>query len=213
LYSLGDIRLDQGELNNAEESFQTGLNLANQIGDKSAIASGRLFLARLRLETGNAAKAEELARQAAAEFNAEGLKDLESSARNLLASALLELDRNEDAEKELAVMQKSSLRDPTLRLAAAITSARLQVRSGKLKEGIRELDSVAAQSKSLGIAGLQFEARLAQGETALFGGDKRAALSLLYALQKDAARKGFKQIEARAKVVSQQITVSGDKTG
>jgi len=213
LYSLGDIRLDQGELNNAEESFQTGLNLANQIGDKSAIASGRLFLARLRLETGNAAKAEELARQAADEFNAEGLKDLESSARNLLASALLELDRNEDAEKELAVMQKSSLRDPTLRLAAAITSARLQVRSGKLKEGIRELDSVAAQSKSLGIAGLQFEARLAQGETALFGGDKRAALSLLYALQKDAARKGFKQIEARAKVVSQQITVSGDKTG
>jgi eukaryotic-like serine/threonine-protein kinase len=213
LYSLGDIRLDQGELNNAEESFQAGLNLANQIGDKSAIASGRLFLARLRLETGNAAKAEELARQAADEFNAEGLKDLESSARNLLASALLELDRNEDAEKELTVIQKSSLRDPTLRLAAAITSARLQVRSGKLKEGIRELDSVAAQSKNLGIAGLQFEARLAQGETALFGGDKRTAVALLSALQKDAARKGFKQIEARAKVVSQQITVSGGKTG
>jgi eukaryotic-like serine/threonine-protein kinase len=213
LYSLGDNRLDQGELNNAEESFQTGLNLANQIGDKSAIASGRLSLARLRLETGNAAKAEELARQAADEFNAEGLKDLESSARNLLASALLELDRREDAEKEMAVIQKSSLQDPTLRLAAAITSARLQVRSGKLTEGIRELDSVATQSKHLGIAALQFEARLAQGETALFGGDKRIALSLLSALQKDAARKGFRQIELRAKAVSQQITASGNRAG
>ena len=154
-----------------------------------------------------------LARQAADEFNAEGLKDLESSARNLLASALLELDRTGDAEKEMAVVQKGSLQDPTLRLAAAITSARLQVRSGKLTEGIRELDSVAAQSKNLGIAALQFEARLAQGETALFGGDKRTALSLLSALQKDAARKGFRQIEVRARAVSQQISASGNRAG
>ena len=213
LYSLGDIRLDQGEINNSEENYQTGLNLANQIGDKSAIASGRLSLARLRLETGDAAKAEVLARQAADEFNAEGLKDLESSARNLLASALLELDRPEDAEKEMAVIRKSSLQDPTLRLAAAITLARLQVRSGKLTEGIRELDSVATQSRNLGLAALQFEARLARGETALFGGDKRTALSLLSALQKDAARKGFRQIEVRAKAVSQQITTSGNRAG
>lgn len=213
LYGLGDIRLDQGELNNAEESFQTGLNLANQIGDKFAIASGRLYLARFQLETGNAVKAEVLARQAAAEFNAEGLKDLESSARNFLAAALLELDRKDDAEKEVALVGKSSLQDPTLRLSAAITSARLQVRSGKLKEGIRELDSVAAQSKSLGIAGLQFEARLAQGETALFGGDKRTALSLLSALQKDAARKGFRQIEVRAKAMAQQISATANRPG
>jgi ATP/maltotriose-dependent transcriptional regulator MalT len=138
---------------------------------------------------------------------------LESSARNLLASALLELDRPEDAEKEMAVIRKSSLQDPTLRLAAAITFARLQVRSGKLTEGIRELDSVATQSRNLGLAALQFEARLARGETALFGGDKRTALSLLSALQKDAARKGFRQIEVRAKAVSQQITTSGNRAG
>ena len=213
LYSLGDIKLDQGEINNAEETYQTGLGLATQVGDKSAVALGRLSLARLRLETGKPAEAEFLARQAANEFSTEGLKDLESSARNFLAAALLDLDRREDAAKEISVIQQHSLQDPTLRLAAAITSARLQVRSGKLKEGIRELDSVATQSRNLGLAALQLEARLARGETALFGGDKRTALSLLSALQKDAARKGFRQIEVRAKAVSQQITTSGNRAG
>jgi len=75
------------------------------------------------------------------------------------------------------------------------------------------MNSVAAQSKSLRIPGLQFEARLAQGETELFGGDKRTALSLLSVLEKDAARKGFRQIEVRAKAVAQQIAASGNRVG
>jgi len=118
------------------------------------------------------------------------------------------LDRKEEAEKELELVEKSSLQDPTIRLAIAITSGRLQMRSGKIAAGKTKLEDVASEARKLGVPGLQFEARLAQGESGLFGGDRRAALLVLSALQKDAAKKGFKQIEARAVGFSQQINSS-----
>jgi eukaryotic-like serine/threonine-protein kinase len=210
-YVLGDIRLDQAQLASAEENYQTGLKFATQVSDKMAIALGQLSLARLRLQVGRAAEAEPFARQAADEFHAEGLKDAEAVARSLLASALLDLDRQEDAREQLDLIEKLSPQDPTVRLAVAIASGRLQMRTGKIAAGKAELDHVASEARKLGVPGLQFEARLAQGEIGLFGGDRRAALSVLSALQKDAARKGFKQIEARALGFSRQI--SGSKTG
>jgi tetratricopeptide (TPR) repeat protein/TolB-like protein len=211
LYALGDIKLDQAELKSAEENFQSGLRLATQIGDKAAIALGQLYLARLRLQLGRAAEAEVLARQAAGELQAEGLKDMEDVARDLVASALLDLDRIEDARNELELIKKSSPQDPTVRLAVAITSGRLQTRSGQVARSKTELDQVASEARKLGLPGVQFEARLAQGEIGLYGGDRRAALSALSALQKDAAKMGFKQIEARALGFSQQI--GSRKTG
>jgi hypothetical protein len=169
---------------------------------------GRFYLGGLRLQTGKAAEAEVLARQAADEFNAEGFKDLEGAARNRVASALLDLDRHTDAAKELDLVSQLKPQDPTVKLAVAITSGRLLMRSGNLAAGNKELDSVVSEARKLGIPGLQFEARLAQGETALFGGDKRTALTLLSTLQKDAGKKGFRHIEVRAKGVAQQINLA-----
>ena len=167
---------------------------------------GRLSLGNLRLQEARAAEAETLAQQAADEFHAQGFKDLESTARNVLASALLELDREKEATKQMDLIAQLAPQDPTVKLAVAITSARLQIRSGKAEAGKKELDAVASEARKLGIPGLQYEARLAQGEIALFGGDKRAALSLLSGLQKEAIRKGFRQIEVRARTVAQQIS-------
>jgi eukaryotic-like serine/threonine-protein kinase len=208
LYSLGDIKLEQGDSTAGEENYQTGLRLAEQIGDKSTLALGRLSLGRLKLQAGKAAEAETLARQAADEFSAQGFKDMEGEARNIVASALLDLDREEDAAKEIDHIAHLGPQDPTVKLAAAITSGRLQMRSGKLEAGTKALASVVADARKLGVPRLQFEARLAQAEIALFGGDKRASLSALSSLQRDAGKKGFKQIQARAKGVAQQINVS-----
>jgi len=149
-----------------------------------------------------------LARQAANEFHAEGMKDLECAARNLAASALLKLDREDDATKEMNLIGQLFPQDPTVRLAVAVTSARLQMRSKKGAAGKSQLDNVAAEAKKLGIPSLQFEARLAQSELALFGGDRNASLSSLSILEKDAAKKGFKQFAARAKVIAQQINTA-----
>src|SRR5262249_23598953 len=127
---------------------------------------------------------------------------------NLLASAFLALDRPSDALNEMELIGKLRTQDPTITLAVAITAGRLQIHSGKIAAGKVELDRAAEQAAKLGIPGLKFEARLAQGETALFGGDKHDALSLLRALQKEAAKKGFKHIEARALEVSSRINAS-----
>jgi eukaryotic-like serine/threonine-protein kinase len=208
LYSLGDIKLEQGDITAGEENYQTGLKLAMQIGDKSTLALGRLSLGRLRLQAGKAAEGEVLARQAADEFSAEGFKDMESEARNVVAAALLDLDREKDAAKEIDLIGQLSPQDPTVKLAIAITSGRLEMRYGKLAAGKKALDSVVADARKLGIPRLQFEARLAQAEIALFGGDRRAGLSSLSSLQKDASKKGFRQIEVRAKGVAQQINMS-----
>jgi eukaryotic-like serine/threonine-protein kinase len=212
LNGLGDIRLDQNDLAGAEEAYRSALNLATSIGDKSSIALGRVSLARLKLRQGKAVEAEDLARQGADEYKAEDLKDLESGARNLLASALLELDRPTAAGAELNRVATIAPQDPTIKLAVAITTARLQLRSGNVAAGKNQLDHAASDAGKLGVPSLQFEARLAQGEVGLFGGDKRTALALLAALQKDAAKKGFRLIESRARDVSQQIS-TGKSTG
>jgi len=207
-YALGDTQLEQGDLVAAEQNYQTALKLAVAIGEKSTVALGQLSLSGLRLQTERAAEAETLARQAADEFHAEGMKDLECAARNLAASALLKLDREDDATKEMNLIGQLSPQDPTVKLAVAVTTARLQMRSRKGLGGKSQLDIVAVEAKKLGIPGLQFEARLARSELALFGGDRNAALSSLSILEKDAAKKGFKQVAERAKVIAQQINTA-----
>jgi len=67
------------------------------------------------------------------------------------------------------------------------------------------LEVAGAAAKKLGIPSVQFEAQLAEGELALFGGDKREGLRLLSALEKDATKKGFKQYEVRAGQIVTQI--------
>jgi hypothetical protein len=149
-----------------------------------------------------------LARQASDEFKTENRKDLESSARNLIAAALLDLDRPADASAELDLISKLSSQDPTIKLAVSITSGRLKVHTGSAAAGKSELTKAAAEAAKLGLPGLQFEARLAQGEAAVLAGDKRSALSLLSVLQKDAARSGFRRIAVRAGEISDQVNAS-----
>ncbi len=205
MYARGQTKLAQGDLSAAEEDYQAGLKLATQIGEKSTIALGQTSLGDLKLQAGKPGEAETLARQAADEFHAEGMKDQESEARNLLAAALLDLNRQGDAEKEIELIAQLAPQDPTVKLAVEITGGRMELRNGKGVAGRKRLDAAVAEAKKIGVPGLQFEARLALGEVALFGGDKRAALSWLALLEKEAAQKGFKRFEARAKEVAQRI--------
>ena len=205
LYALGDARLAQGDLEAAEASYQTGLKLAESLGQKSLVALGQVSLGDLRLQAGNATEAEGLARMGADEFHAEGMKDQECAARNVIAAALIDLGRGEDAGKEMQLVAKLSPQDVALKLAAAITSARLRVQSGKPRTGKDDFDDIAADAIRIGIPGLQFEARLAKAEADWFRGDQRSAVSLLSTLERDAAKKGFKQFQLRAKELATRI--------
>lgn len=205
MYGLGTTELAQGDLAAAEDEYQSGLKLATQIGEKSTIALGQISLSDLRLQTGKTAEAEALARQAADEFHAEGMRDQEVEARSLLAAALVDLNRSGDAAKEIDLLAQLGPQDPTVKLAVSITSGRLELRYGKAAAARKRLDDVVAEARKMGVPGLQFEAKLAIGEFALFGGDKRAALASLSALGKEAAQKGFKRFEERSKDLAQRI--------
>lgn len=199
MFGLGTTKLAQGDLAAAEEQYQAGLRLATQIGEKSTIALGQISLSDLRLQTGKAKEAETLARQAADEFHAEGLRDHEAEARSLLAAALVDANRPADATKEMDLLTQLAPQDPTVKLAVSITSGRLELRHGNAAIARKRLDAAAAEARRIGIPSLQFEARMAMGEVTLFQGNKRAALAALELLQKDADQKGFKRFGERAK--------------
>jgi serine/threonine protein kinase/tetratricopeptide (TPR) repeat protein/TolB-like protein len=206
LIALGDTYLAQGALASAEQNCRAGLNLAMEISEKSTMAEAQICLANLKVQQGKAAEAEVLAKQAADEFHAESMRDMEAEARIVLASALLDLERTQDAAKQLDIISGLSSQDSVNKLSLAIIAARLEARAGKASEARKALGSVVSQAKSIGIPGLEFEAQLAQGEIGLYGGDKRAALSLLSNLRKDAANKGLKQYESRASEMARQIS-------
>ena len=205
LIALGNTDVARGELTSAEQDYQASLDLGTQVNEKATIAQGRLAMANLRLQQGKFAEAQALAQQAADEFHAETMNDLETEARNILAVALLSLDRKDEAKQQFDLITQLSSQDAIEKLITAITAARLQARGGKIREADKALAAVIAQAKAIGVPGLQFEAQLAQGEAGLLGGDQRAALSVLSSLQREAAKRGFKQFESRAKTVTQQI--------
>jgi serine/threonine protein kinase/tetratricopeptide (TPR) repeat protein len=202
--ALGDLYREQGDMTNAEQTYHLSLNLATQIAEKATIAQAQTSLANLKLQQGNAAEAAVLARQAAEEFHAENMRDLETESRNILASALLDLDQTDNAAREVDSIAGLSSQDAVQKLAVAITLARLDARSGKTSEARKALVSAVVQAKELGIPGLQFEAQLAQGEVGLLAGDKRTAFAVLSALQKEAAHAGFKQFALRAKAMAER---------
>lgn len=204
LYTLGESKLLQGDLAAAESNFQTGLKLASQAGDKATIASGQMAMADLKLQSGAMAEVERLARPAADEFHAEGMKDEESAARNLLAAAFIALARPDEASKELELIRGLASQDPAVKLAVAITAARLQAAKTSGASGKEIFEDLAAEGKKLGLPELEFEARMAQGETTLLWGDRQTGLTVLSSLQKDAERRGFRQFGSRARELVKQ---------
>ncbi len=94
---LGDIQLAQGDLKGADTAYTNFLNIQSKLGQASDIATARLSLAGLELERSQPAKAEDYARQAAAEFKAEQSADAETLARSALIRALLQQQKIADA--------------------------------------------------------------------------------------------------------------------
>jgi serine/threonine protein kinase/tetratricopeptide (TPR) repeat protein/TolB-like protein len=203
---MGYLYLEQGDLRSAEQNCRSSLDLATAIGEKATVAQAQLCISKLKLQTGSPAEAKVLAQKAADEFHAESMRDLETAARNILAAALLDLGSADEAAKQLQIVNGLSSQDAIEKLITAINAARLEARAGKAAKARPALAAIIGQAETIGVPAVQFEAQLAQAESSMFGGDRRAALALLSALQKDAGRKGFKQFESRAKSLAQQIT-------
>lgn len=197
LINLGDIQVIKADLPGARRSYEQALQVFTQINDRGNIAAARLALAKLSLEQGSLSESEAQARQAIEEFQQEKLVDNEAEGRNTLARALISEDKPMAAQDEINKTLHLGIQDYAIKLAVAITSARLKARDGKFEEAKQELDSELTDAKGKGLRGLEFDIRLALAEAA-FPSDSKSQRDLRLILQRDATNSGYSLIAAKA---------------
>jgi eukaryotic-like serine/threonine-protein kinase len=198
LTSIGDANLAQDDLGDAERNYQEALTIRTALGQRGDIASSQLSLAGLRLETGQALEAEDLARKAAEEFHAEKISDQEALATVVAADSLIAQGKFPAAKVQLEQARQISPYDKSIIMTMEITSARLAAAAGKPQLAAADLKRIASRAKVMTLPGYEFQARFAQTE-ALISSSSRAQVSdMLQKLQEDAARAGFKLIARKA---------------
>jgi tetratricopeptide (TPR) repeat protein/TolB-like protein len=210
LISLGRLVKDQGDLDGARKQFEEAAATASEIGGKAVVAKARLALGDVAMEKGSFQEAETAARDSAKEFSSEKAIDYEGLASVLLARSLLAEGKASEAQAAIgrATSAPEHSRNRYNDLLLAITAARVQAASGQrgdLVEAGKVLRSALGAATELGFVGLQFEARLAQGEINSPRSSQNRAR--LHALEKDATAKGFRLIAGKAAAILEKDPV------
>jgi hypothetical protein len=143
-----------------------------------------------------------------------GKNDIEGQidARILLSRALLEQNRIEDAQKEIAGARETGKTNQNLQrnLEMEIATARVESASGKVDEATKRLREAMARAAKSEYVGLYLEAQLALGEVQIAAGKLSAGNATLTELRTQAQRKGYGLIVSRTKRLSRK-TGSADK--
>ena len=197
--TFGTISRAQGDLAAARKTYDEALALQKEISASGDMARTRLAMAALSIDEGRPADAEQPARDAAEEFRKEKVGDQEASAYDLLARSLFVREKVGDARKAIdqAVTLSQKIDNRRIRLAVALTGARIAAASNRTGEAEKRLAAVLEDTKRFGHAEYEFEARLALGETEMRAG-KAAGRSRLAALERDASTRGFLLIARKA---------------
>ena len=161
---LGDILLAKGDLPGARKNYQEALNIATKQNVPAAIASSRLGLAGLYIETRDYQQAETLARQAADEFSSEKQADAEAEARNTLADALLMQGKVPEARAEFDRAAALPSHDYSIRMLLSITGAQLKAREGDQAASLKQIDAVVMDAEKEGQEVTRLKAILAKAE-------------------------------------------------
>jgi hypothetical protein len=88
--------------------------------------------------------------------------------------------------------------DQQTQISASVAQAQVQAAWGKYADATSSLKKQVAEARKAGFVGLQFDARLALGETEIKGGDTSAAKVELASLEQDAKAKGFVLVARKA---------------
>lgn len=159
----------------------------------------RTDLARLELAEGNAAEAVRAASEAADWWKNREVSWGEAMSLSVLAEALAEEGRPEEARAAAArihaLLERGEDRD--LFLAVAPGLARAEAAGGDPARALRTLGLAMGEAGERGFATAGLEARLAAAEIGLERGSP-AARSELEALRRDAAARGFGLVARRA---------------
>jgi serine/threonine protein kinase/tetratricopeptide (TPR) repeat protein len=200
LQESAEIDLAQGQLQQARVTAQEGLAIRQELKDTLRIAQSQTGLAKIALEQGKAAEAEELARTAAPTFEQQKVTDYATLCAAILVRSLLAQDRIEDAkaaaDRALVLSQRTS--DRASRFTAAIVAAEVSAKLGKTMAASRALETVRTEASRFGYSAIELEARLHLGEVEVRSGKANTGRAHLGQLRDDARNKGFLLVARKA---------------
>jgi tetratricopeptide (TPR) repeat protein len=197
LVTLGDIQKARGDLPGARKSYQDALALFTKFQDQASIATTRLSLAALALEEGDPERAETLVQPALAAFRSEKTPDQEASAHETLARVLMAQGKQEQAIEEINTAKTLTSHDTEVRMAVAVTGARLAAGKGNVADARQSLETSLVETRRLKLAGAQLDIRLALAEIEL-PSDAASARAHLRVIEQDAINSGYLLIAGKA---------------
>jgi serine/threonine protein kinase/tetratricopeptide (TPR) repeat protein len=206
MFGLGDVLIARADLAGARQKHEAALALRQK--DQGAVRvlfDSRTRAAQLSLEEGHPSDAESLVRKALQHYAAQEEPDAQLEADAVLVPALLAQNKLPVAQQVVAADRKrfANSEDRVNLLRVNILSARVESRAGNSLGASRVLRACIEESTSSGLAGLQFEARLALGEAEILG-DATAGRAELASLERDAKAKGFLLIAGKAAAARKQ---------
>jgi hypothetical protein len=192
-------------LDGARASLEESLSSLESVSAKNDAAYTRIFLSRLALEQRKSDDAAKYAGDAATEFAAEKDTGGEAGARVMWAHALLASGNAAGAreQSDKASQLAQQLGDRETKLDAAIAAALVDARSGKADAALNALASAQKDAHEGGMIQIEYDARLALGETQLASGRKNEGRATLRRLAQDAKARGFRLIAQKALSASQ----------
>ncbi len=186
----------EGRIEDARQRHEEALALRDRLGEKGTAAESRLALALLLLDSGDAPRAGELAREAAAELGREGAAEGEALA--LAVTALAGQSQGdtrqvrESLDRAAGLLQGSQ--DLRARLAVELRTARLHAPA----EGERRLRIAVDEAARAGLVEIRLEGELALADLEAARGRAADAQARRATLEKEAKAKGYGWIARRA---------------
>jgi eukaryotic-like serine/threonine-protein kinase len=200
LMGLGEVLLAQGNLQAAGRQFNKALQARQQAGEQANAAHTRLELEDLAFEQGKpAGEVESEAHQLLQVFREKGDAQGQVDCGILLVRTLLARHSVSEARQEMQSAQRAAEKTHDFSLRAHLDIATGQVEAvGNPQNASVQLREVIARTRKFGYIGLQLEAEEALAKTLIDSADPSAGHRQLATVQREAERKGYQLIAARA---------------
>jgi eukaryotic-like serine/threonine-protein kinase len=200
---LGDVALAEGKLDDARQNYERALAIRRELGERGQAAEALLDLAAVTIEDGHPEKVDEMLGPALEELRREGRPRAEAQGEAVLARALMQRGKIEEAAREAARSQSLARRcqSQTLLFQAQTMAARVESGSGdgrRIKAAEQTLMATQTAAAKAGFIDRALEARLALGEAYVKGGESSAGKTLLAGVARDGQARGFSLLAQKA---------------
>ncbi len=207
LVDEGRVLQEQAALDKARNTYKEALSIEQQLGEKSSAAETQMALATLDLDSGQTSDAEQLARGALQEFEAQKEPDQEIYAEIALSRSLLQQGKIENANqcivRALTLLKKSP--DVFSRLSLTLYRASFLAATKDVLAAENAARQVLSQTEKLGFLGLHLEASLILGELQMQWRNPAIGRKRLEETERAAHSKGFELIARKASAARQAV--------